>query len=112
MTEAQKRAQKKYRKSSNYRKNWRNNWYRRRYGISYKEFRVKIKAQRNRCPIGNHLFGPRGSASPLAPCLDHDHKAHKNRAVLCREHNRGLGSFHESLRELRAAITYLKHWRK
>ena len=115
MTEAQKRADAKFRKTEKYERNWREGWYRRTYGITYDEFLQKIKAQGNRCPIGNHLFGPSGSkfgpssaSSPLSPCMDHSHKTGKNRDVLCREHNRGISSFHDNTEELQDAITYLK----
>jgi len=110
MTKAQQRANKKYRKSAKYQRNWRNGWYRRQYGISYNDFLTKIDEQKGMCPIGPHPFGPSGSVRLDSPCLDHDHKLGTNRGILCREHNRGIGAFHDSVLELKAALAYLKRF--
>jgi Recombination endonuclease VII len=82
-----------------------------RRGVTPEEFETRIQQQRNRCPIGNHLFVERGRAKQ-APVLDHDHKNGINRAIICREHNTALGMFHDSLAELQAASAYLRSWRK
>ena len=82
-----------------------------RRGVSTAEFEARIQEQGSRCPIGNHPFAGRGRAKH-APVLDHDHKNGLNRDVICREHNTALGMFHDSSAELRAAIAYLRVWRK
>ena len=41
-------------------------------------------------------------------CLDHNHKAGRFRGWVCRRHNTGLGSFHDSIVELQKAIEYLE----
>ncbi len=35
----------------------------------------------------------------------------KDRAILCSEHNRALGMFHDSPEELQAALEYLQTWK-
>lgn len=71
-----------------------------------------IAAQNNLCPIGLHPFGKIGKKDPFAPCMDHDHVTGKNRAVVCRLHNMGLGCFKDSTAELQAAIAYLNRYEK
>jgi hypothetical protein len=83
------------------------NWYKGQYGVSLEEFEAQIVKQNGLCPIGNHPFGPRGKTAG-APCQDHDHETDENRDVICREHNVGLGCFHDSIPELESAIEYLK----
>lgn len=41
-------------------------------------------------------------------CVDHCHASDEVRGVLCAAHNKGLGFFHDSIEELRAAIEYLE----
>jgi hypothetical protein len=89
----------------------RENWYKGQYGVTLEEFEAQIVAQNNRCPIGNHPFGTRGKGK-TSPCQDHDHETGENRLILCREHNVGLGQFHDSIPELQAAISYLQQYQK
>ena|ERR1035437_217264 len=45
--------------------------------------------------------------------LDHDHKpGGKFRGLLCDNHNKGLGHFHDNIEELQDAIDYLKKSKK
>ncbi len=83
--------------------------YKHKYGISAAEFDARVAAQGNKCPIGNHEFGPIGRAGN-APALDHDHKTGKHRGVICRTHNGALGGFHDSIEELEAALRYMKKY--
>jgi hypothetical protein len=89
----------------------RNNYYRFEHGITEAEFEAQITAQNNLCPIGNHPFGERGKKND-SPCQDHDHETGKNRAILCRKHNVGIGYFGDSMEELEAAIQYLRQYKE
>jgi len=80
---------------------------RKRRGMSDAEFQRRYEAQQGRCPIGDHRMGPIGVRGPDEPVLDHNHLTGKDRSIICRNHNAGLGMFHESLSELRSAIAYL-----
>lgn len=98
-------------------KNWpsrlptaqRNAYYKFEHGVTVEEFEAQIVAQDNKCPIGNHPFGPRGKRGD-SPCQDHDHETGKNRAVLCRNHNVALGLFNDSVADMQEAISYLKQY--
>jgi hypothetical protein len=83
--------------------------YQRKYHITLEEFEQRILDQKGLCPIGLHPFGPRGKHKD-APCMDHNHKTGKNRAILCRLHNHGLGHFKDSVVELQQAIRYLQSY--
>jgi hypothetical protein len=89
----------------------RTRWYKHQYGTSEAAFEAQIVAQNNRCPIGNHPFGPHGKGK-TSPCQDHDHETGENRLILCREHNVGLGQFHDAIPELESAISYLNGFKK
>ena len=80
-----------------------------RRGMTAEEFEARILSQGNRCPIGNHECVGRGLGRQ-APARDHCHITGKNRAILCSEHNRALGMFHDSPEELQAALDYLREW--
>ena len=94
-------------KESDYTQNT-DRWYRRTHGVSFADFLQQVEIQKDRCPIGNHLFGPRRKGQIDAPVFDHDHETGNPREILCRAHNIGLGYFHDSIEELESAITYLK----
>lgn len=89
----------------------RNAYYRHEHGITVEEFEAQILKQGGMCPIGNHPFGPRGKGK-TSPCQDHDHETDENRLILCREHNVGLGQFHDSIFELQQAILYLESFKE
>jgi hypothetical protein len=86
-------------------------YYRCVHKITLAEFEAQIEKQGGMCPIGNHPFGPRGKAR-TSPCQDHDHETNENRMVLCREHNVGLGQFHDSIAEMESGLAYLKQYKK
>lgn len=88
-----------------------NRYYQCVHGITLAEFDAQIEKQGGMCPIGNHPFGPRGKGK-TSPCQDHDHETDENRLILCREHNVGLGQFHDSIFELQQAILYLDSFKK
>ena len=80
-----------------------------RRGMPEDEFERRVAAQNNICPIGNHPFVGRGNGRH-APARDHCHVTGLDRAILCGEHNRSLGGFHDSLDELQDALAYLREW--
>jgi len=90
-------------------RNGRNLTYTRTYGITAAEFDARVAAQNNRCPIGNHMFGPVGQRGD-SPVLDHNHKTGKHRGIICRVHNGALGGFHDSIAELQDAQMYIKKY--
>jgi hypothetical protein len=81
----------------------------RRRGMTNEEFEDRIRSQGGRCPIGDHEFVGRGLGRQ-SPARDHCHTTGKDRAILCSEHNRALGMFHDSPEELQAALAYLREW--
>jgi predicted nucleic acid-binding Zn ribbon protein len=73
-----------------------------RFGLDAAAMRMLL-AQHDVCAIcGTSEWGVKG------PCVDHDHTTGEIRGVLCGDHNKGLGFFHDSPDELRAAIAYLE----
>lgn len=80
-----------------------------RRGMTEAEFESRVAAQNNLCPIGNHPFVGRGQ-DRFAPVRDHCHMTGMDRAILCSEHNRALGGFHDSPIELQDAIGYVQKW--
>lgn len=72
---------------------------RRRYGVEPEEVVTMIEEQGGRCAICR-------ARSPEH--VDHDHQTGVVRGVLCYTCNAGLGSFHDSVEELRRAIEYLE----
>ncbi len=70
-------------------------------------FEAEIMLQDNLCPIGHHRFDKRRGTWKDSPCQDHDHATGLNRGIICNGHNLAIGAFHDSVIELRDAITYL-----
>lgn len=66
------------------------------------QFLALREAQDGRCVICQR------AVEILVP--DHDHATGKERALLCRECNLGLGHFQDALGRLRAAIQYLERY--
>jgi hypothetical protein len=83
-----------------------------RRDMSEADFEAQILAQGNRCPIGDHEFSSARGHGAQCPARDHCHLTGKWRAILCSEHNRALGMFHDSPEELQAALAYLQEWRE
>jgi hypothetical protein len=76
------------------------------YGLGLADYRAMLAAQENKCAICGTLFD---SSNPA--CVDHCHEANKNRSLLCKGCNVGIGHFKENINLLEAAIAYLKRWR-
>ena len=77
--------------------------YRRRYGLTPRDYDRLLAAQGNRCEI---------CGTPVEPGkrlhVDHDHETGKVRGLLCGNCNRGLGLYKDSPVYLANAITYLE----
>jgi hypothetical protein len=75
------------------------------FGLSLEDWDVMLVAQSGRCEVcGEPLVKPK------EPCVDHDHKTGKVRALLCGHCNLSLGHAQESVARLQALIEYiLKH---
>lgn len=71
---------------------------RRHYGITPDEYQALLTNQGGRCAICK-------SHEPLV--IDHDHKTHKVRGLLCDDCNVGIGKLQDSVRLLEAALSYL-----
>ena len=80
--------------------------------MSASEFEQRIKAQGNRCPIGNHEFGTERGRGLNNPSQDHCHETGQNRAVLCNRHNMALGLFDDSPERMQEAASYVLAWRE
>lgn len=76
-----------------------------KYGITIVHFNQMLYDQNNKCKICEREF-----KDSLDTHLDHDHVTLKNRAILCRGCNTGIGAFGEDIMRLSSAILYLaKH---
>lgn len=73
-----------------------------RYGITHEDVLRMLAEQHERCAICNVSFGK------YAYHIDHCHKTGKVRALLCQPCNCGLGSFHDSIERVAAALSYLR----
>ena len=72
---------------------------RRRYNITLADYKCMVKAQGSRCKIC-------GKKKPLH--VDHCHKRHQVRGLLCRECNLLLAGEFNTIRIIEAAIKYLE----
>lgn len=75
------------------------------YGLSMKDFSEMLNIQNGVCMICKKVCS---SGQRLS--VDHDHKTGKNRGLLCRKCNSGLGLFGDSVELLQKAIDYLKFY--
>lgn len=79
-------------------------------GYGVKEFKARIEAQGNRCPIGNHLFSAGRGFGANNPAQDHCHRTGLNRSIICNRHNMALGQFEDSPAQLLSALDYILSW--
>lgn len=77
----------------------------RRYGLSVERYQQLFKKQRGRCAICRHPFG---KGRRYGPHVDHDHRTHRVRGLLCTSCNQGLGRFGDDAARLAAAARYLR----
>lgn len=84
----------------------RKSYLKRRYNITFEQLEQMKTAQDNRCAICGNIFKDSKDTH-----IDHDHKNHKTRQLLCMKCNFFLGYSNENLDTLQKAIEYLKKWR-
>jgi hypothetical protein len=71
------------------------------FGISPAKFDEMIISQNGKCALCDKPIMKR-------PCMDHDHKTGKVRAILCLQCNSGLGHFEDSIQLVEKALVYLR----
>lgn len=77
-----------------------------KYDISVEEFNNLLQFQNHKCAICNlEDFGKKG------PMMDHCHSTGKNRGILCRGCNTGLGNFKDDISKLISAVSYINKYR-
>lgn len=83
---------------------YKNQWYKSKYKITLDDYKTMYDRQKGKCLIC-HKFKRKLS-------IDHDHKTHVIRGLLCRECNIGLGLFKDNPISLQNAINYLQNGTK
>ncbi len=87
-----------------YKQRWYQNYGKyRRYDTTKEIFVIMLEAQGGRCAICRTM-----DWGPLGPCMDHNHKTHVVRGILCSNCNAGIGCFGDNPETIRAAIKYLE----
>ncbi len=82
---------------------------RQRYGIGQVEYELLFDQQDGRCDIcGRHVTEIRHKTNRNNLHVDHNHETGQVRGLLCFNCNTGLGNFHDSIKNLKQAINYLK----
>lgn len=79
----------------------------RRYGLSLEQYVELEQSQGGCCAICKVHADDVEHAVFTRLVVDHDHRTGEVRGMLCSTCNNGLGSFHDSVAKLRAAISYL-----
>ena len=77
-------------------------WRYKKYGVSDEEYKKMYKLQGGRCAICKLKFD--------ILCLDHSHSTNKNRGLLCRKCNWGLGYFNDNINSIKNALKYLQKY--
>ncbi len=79
-----------------------------KYGITRDTYNAILKSQEGVCKICKmpETIKSNGKLNPLS--VDHDHKTHKVRGLLCRKCNSGLGHFNDDPELLIKAANYLE----
>lgn len=81
----------------------------RQYNISLEDYRDLFVEQNGKCAICNRDGRGRISIHHSMPLvIDHDHKTHKVRGLLCHTCNTALGQLEDSVELLNKAISYLQ----
>lgn len=73
------------------------------FGINLDYYKKLLRAQRGKCAICGYI----PSSEEKSLCVDHCHKTHKIRGLLCLFCNTALGKFKDSPKLLKKAIKYL-----
>lgn len=85
-------------------------FYQRRYGISLKEYAIRLAEQNGVCAICKGKNPPGRRARRLG--VDHDHKTGEARGLLCDACNQVLGLMNDDATTLRRAADYLDERRR
>jgi hypothetical protein len=83
--------------------------YQNRYGISYADYKEKLKAQNNSCMICGSQHSENERMKTLV--VDHCHTTGKVRGLLCHSCNVTLGAARESEDILISCISYLRAYK-
>lgn len=79
-----------------------------KYGLTQELFLDKLEEQHYNCAICNSKLEDKGHNTQI----DHCHTTGKVRDILCQHCNRGLGSFKDSIENLKIAIKYLEKYKE
>lgn len=79
------------------------------YGMTLAEYDALLIRQKGLCAICKQPSKDMMKGKVKALAVDHDHKTGKIRGLLCKNCNVGLGSFADSVKNLKEAITYLAY---
>ena len=81
-----------------------------RYGLTLEMYDELYISQNGECKICHcKVFTPIDNAGMnKTACIDHCHDTGKVRGLLCRSCNTGIGSFKESLENIKSAVIYLE----
>lgn len=80
-----------------------------RTGWTKERFLETLNSQDGRCKICSTQMVT-GKKSKASMCADHCHKSGKQRGILCKKCNAGLGQFDDSVELLQLAMEYLRAW--
>jgi len=81
-----------------------------RRGIDPEEFYERILEQNCRCAVCGEPLDPPSNVGSKGAVLDHDHITGKNRGVLHRKCNLGIGNLGDNPKLVRLALEYLEFW--
>ena len=82
----------------------------RSHGLTEEQYHDMVRAQDNKCAIclkSETRKDPKHDRI-CRLCIDHSHKRHKVRALLCHDCNTGIGKFKEDLEIMQKAMDYIK----
>lgn len=79
-----------------------------KYGITPEQYDVMFAAQNGVCAICGRSETIMHKGKPKHLAIDHDHKANKNRSLLCQNCNNAIGHMQDSPARLRKAAAYLE----
>lgn len=80
-------------------------WLKHKYGITETQYRSMLEVQDYKCAICSKVHV---ESQYQKLNVDHDHKTHKVRALLCRKCNLMIGHGNDSLEIFKAATRYLE----
>lgn len=78
-----------------------------KYGLDWKEFEALFHQFEGKCAICDKPLSMLAHPEKETAYVDHSHVTGKNRGILCRVCNVGLGHFRDSRLHLQRALKYL-----